>query len=141
TRDAGDYLHWSGDGSRLHWSLGPELYTLPVADAFDWVDDTERELPALPLTAGVHIGFRAAADRPTGTVAFENARIITMRGDEVIERGTIVVQGNRIAAVGATGSVQVPAGAHRIDATGQTIMPGIVDVHQHGGQGFGDIVP
>jgi imidazolonepropionase-like amidohydrolase len=142
TRDAGDYLHWSGDGSRLHWSLGPELFTLPVGEAFTWAgDDETREPMTLPLSQGVNISFRAASDRPTGTVAFENARIITMRGDEVIERGTIVVHGNRIAAVGEAGTVTVPAGAHRVDATGHTIMPGIVDIHQHGGQGFGDIVP
>ena len=41
--------------------------------------------------------------RPQGSVAFTNARIITMRGEEVIENGTLVVEGNRIAAVGASG--------------------------------------
>jgi imidazolonepropionase-like amidohydrolase/Tol biopolymer transport system component len=140
TRDAGDYLHWSGDGARLHWSLGPELFTLPVEDAFSWAGAGAADAE-LPVEAGVPIGFRAAADRPTGAVAFENARIITMRGDEVIEGGTIVVEGNRITAVGPAASVSVPAGAHRLDASGHTIMPGLIDVHQHGGQGTADIIP
>ena len=157
SRDAGDYLHWSGDGARLHWSLGPELFSLDMADSFPWAAawdaDAEDALPGdageeaeaegvdLPVSEGVQLGFRVASDRPEGVVALENARIITMRGDEVIERGTVVVEGNRIAAVGPADQVEIPAGAHRIDAEGHTIMPGIVDVHQHGGQGFGDIVP
>jgi imidazolonepropionase-like amidohydrolase/Tol biopolymer transport system component len=149
SRDAGDYLHWSGDGSRLHWSLGPELFTLEMAEAFPWAveapaagdaEDTG-DAVELPVSEGVDLGFRVASDRPDGVVALENARIITMRGQEVIERGTVVVEGNRIAAVGPAAEVEIPAGAHRVDAAGHTIMPGIVDVHQHGGQGFGDIIP
>ena len=34
TRDAGDFVHWSGDGQRLHWSLGPELFTRELKDTF-----------------------------------------------------------------------------------------------------------
>ena len=59
------------------------------------------------------------------------ARIITMKGDEVIPRGDVVVTNNRITAVGAEGSVTVPAGARTIDVSGKTIMPGLVDIHAH----------
>ena len=56
----------------------------------------------------------------------------------MIDDGAIVVRGNRIVAVGPTGRVTIPAGATRIDATGKTIMPGIVDAHAHlGGPGDG----
>ena len=34
SRDAGEYLHWSGDGQKLYWSLGPELYQRQLKDAF-----------------------------------------------------------------------------------------------------------
>ncbi len=71
------------------------------------------------------------SDRPTGTVALRGARIITMKGDEVIENGTIVIRGNRIAAVGPSASVSIPAGAQIIDVPGTTIMPGLVDIHYH----------
>jgi diguanylate cyclase (GGDEF)-like protein len=70
-------------------------------------------------------------DVPRGTVAFTNARLVTMRGEEVIDRGTIVVNGERIAAVGPSASVQVPAGATVIDAAGTTIIPGLHDAHAH----------
>jgi hypothetical protein len=70
-------------------------------------------------------------DRPTGTVVLRGARIITMKGDEVIASGDIVVHDNRIQAVGPTGSVAVPNGARVIDVSGKTIMPGYVDIHAH----------
>ena len=50
---------------------------------------------------------------PTGVVALRGARIVTMKGDEVIERGDIVVTNNRIAAVGAAGKVTDASGRAR----------------------------
>ena len=56
----------------------------------------------------------------------------------MIENGTIVVNGNRIEAIGPASAVRIPAGARRVDAAGKTIMPGIIDVHGHvGGEGDG----
>jgi imidazolonepropionase-like amidohydrolase len=109
-----------------------------VKDAFAFVEGAPAKLPAAP-TAGINIGFSRPYDVPSGSVAFTNARIITMRGDEVIENGTVVVNGNRIAAIGT--NVAVPAGAKVIDAAGKTIMPGIVDVHWHGSMGSDQIIP
>ncbi len=70
-------------------------------------------------------------DRPRGTIVLAGARLITMRGDEVIPRGDVVVRDNRIAAVGATGSVGIPEGAEVRDMSGMTILPGLVDIHAH----------
>jgi Tol biopolymer transport system component/imidazolonepropionase-like amidohydrolase len=140
SRDAGDWLHWSGDGEQLHWALGPQLFTLDVSQAFEHLAG-EGDVAELPLAEGENVAFRATADTPDGVVAFTGARLITMRGDEVIEDGTVVVEGNRITAVGPAGEVEVPAGAHVVDATDQTIMPGIIDVHWHGSQGFQGVVP
>ena len=53
----------------------------------------------------------------------------------------VVVEGNRITAVGRRGEVAVPASARRIDVSGKTLIPGIVDVHWHGAQGTDQIVP
>lgn len=70
-------------------------------------------------------------DIPEGTVLLQNARIITMNGDEVIERGDILIENNRITAVGNTGTLDVPSGAEVIDLSGKTITPGFVDTHAH----------
>ena len=140
SRDHGFSLHWSPDSRRVHWTLGPELFTRELTKTYAFIEGGEAT-PAPPETTGVNIAFTTTADMPTGEVAFTNARVITMAGTnrtEVIERGTVVVRGNRIVAVGAAGKVAIPAGAKRIDATGKTIMPGIVDAHAHvGGPGDG----
>jgi Tol biopolymer transport system component len=70
-------------------------------------------------------------DLPTGTMLLKNARIITMKGEEVIENGDVLIVNNRIKAVGKTGTLTVPAGAKEIDCTGKTITPGFVDTHSH----------
>jgi Tol biopolymer transport system component/imidazolonepropionase-like amidohydrolase len=130
TKDAGFDLHWSADSERLHWVYGPEYFTRELRQTFAFVDGAPDELPE-PEATGTPIRLTVETDRPTGSVAFTNARIITMRGDEVIENGTVVVDRNRISAVGASGNVQIPSEAHVVDASGKTIMPGMVDVHAH----------
>src|SRR5690606_29907309 len=77
------------------------------------------------------IVVRARRDIPEGTAVLRGARVVTMRGDEVIENADIVVRNNRIAAVGARGQVTVPQGARVIDVSGTTIVPGFVDTHSH----------
>ena len=69
--------------------------------------------------------------RPKGSVLLTGARIITMKGNEVIPQGDVLVTDNRIAAVGKRGSLTVPAGTRTINVAGKTIMPGLVDAHSH----------
>lgn len=70
-----------------------------------------------------------------GDVVFRHARVITVDGDSgagrVIERGAVHVRGRRIVAVGPVDSVAVPPDARVVDATGLTLMPGLIDVHYH----------
>ena len=79
---------------------------------------------ALPLS-------EAQAPAPGATVAFTNARIIDGTGRAPIERGTLVVSGGRLTAVGPAASTTIPAGAQRIDASGKTIVPGFINDHAH----------
>src|SRR3989442_12449129 len=44
---------------------------------------------------------------------------------------TIVIRAGRIAAVGPAASVQIPAGARVMDATGSTVIPGLIGMHDH----------
>ena len=140
SRDAGDYLHWSGDSSRLYWSLGPTLYSQPVNQAFAFLDGAPEALPGPPET-GIDIGFTASHDVPGGALALVGGQVITMDGDRVIQDGVVVVRGNRIVAVGARGEVTVPADARVIDTSGRTIVPGFIDTHWHGSFGENDYVP
>jgi imidazolonepropionase-like amidohydrolase/Tol biopolymer transport system component len=154
SRDAGFYLHWSGDGRRLYWALGPELFSRDLADTFAFAPadpgapaTAPRTLRSEPEAKGIPIGFAMKTDKPSGSVALVGARVITMAGLEpgpiagtpgVIENATILIQDNRIVAVGPAASIQVPATARRVDLKGKTIMPGIIDVHGHlGGESSG----
>ncbi|MBV8502297.1 MAG: PD40 domain-containing protein [Paucibacter sp.] len=126
--NAGENMQWSGDSRLLHFSLGDTLFSAPANDAK--AKATEQK-----------IGFTQASDKPAGRIALLGARVATMRGDEVIENGVIVVEGNRIAAIGAAESVTVPSDAKKIDVSGKTIIPGMIDVHWHGAMGDGEFVP
>ena len=139
-RDAGVNVNWSGDSRTLYWSLGPTLYARPVAQCFAFVPGAADSLPAL-TDHGIDIGFTVKSDVPSGTIALTGARLITMKGDDVVEDGTIVVRGNRIIAIGPRAAVTVPVDAKVVDVRGATIMPGIVDVHRHGAMAGEGIQP
>jgi imidazolonepropionase-like amidohydrolase len=140
SRDAGENLQFSGDSTRLYWSLGPELYERELKEAFAFLAGAPEKLPE-PPAQGRNIAFAMDYSRPKGVVALVGGRVITMKGDEVLEDATVLVEQNRIRAVGARGSVAVPAGARIVDCAGLTLMPGIIDVHAHGAQASGAITP
>jgi hypothetical protein len=73
------------------------------------------------------------AQQTTGVTLFEGARLILGDGSAPIEDGAFVIENNRFTAVGRKGQVTVSAGATRIDLTGKTVMPAIVDAHGHPG--------
>ncbi|HLU06002.1 MAG TPA: amidohydrolase family protein [Woeseiaceae bacterium] len=145
--DGGNWPHWSGDGETLNWSLGASVFSAGVGELFVVVEETDEddadgaggyEAPA----EGVSLTRRVQADKPSGLVALTGARIITMNDADggVIEDGVIVTDGNRIRAVGARSDIDIPGSARRVDVSGKTIIPGIIDAHAHGPQGVG-IIP
>lgn len=69
----------------------------------------------------------------TNALLIENATIITMDpGRRVLDRGHILVENGRIAAIG-DGSLAGETHAERIDAAGMVAMPGLIDTHAHAG--------
>ena len=72
----GDHLSWSADGKTVSWSWGTKLYRQNIGDEKPETYDITVEAP------------RA---KPKGTVVLSGARIVTMKGDEIIEKGDIVV--------------------------------------------------
>ncbi|HEX7846913.1 MAG TPA: amidohydrolase family protein, partial [Chitinophagaceae bacterium] len=128
-KDAGFNLHWSGNSKQLHYTLGSQYYTINVEDRFEFVAGKADSLFKMP-EKGVDLGLSITMDKPQGLIAFTNARIITMKGNEVIDRGTVLVEGNKIKAVGR--NVSIPSGAKVINCSGKTIMPGMIDAHAHG---------
>ena len=119
--EGGIYPHWR-DNRTLEYATAARHATVTVGSE---ISSSIRDL-----------GLRIARPRPTGTLALEGARIVTMAGSapaapslpDVIERGTIVIDGSRIACVGDCDT----SGADRVvDVSGKTIIPGLLDVHAH----------
>ncbi|EON77882.1 tolB protein precursor [Lunatimonas lonarensis] len=131
TKDAGINLHWSKDSQTVHWTLGNRYFSTKLSDRFDF----QATGAGRPVSddMGTPIGLRATVDKPKGKIALEGARIITMEGDQVIEDGTILIEGDQILAVGPSSLVKAPADAKTYDMRGKTIMPGMVDAHAHVG--------
>tara|TARA_R110000868_G_scaffold1211_1_gene9247 strand:+ start:10368 stop:13667 length:3300 start_codon:yes stop_codon:yes gene_type:complete len=156
----GEFPHWSGDSEKVHWSLGKGYFVYNLSDSKAFADsvkaakkaeeeakksaeeaeekedepetDEEKEKPLSEYQAEEYrIEVLYNKDIPEGIALLQNARIITMNGDEVIERGDILVENNRITAVGRTGTLDVPTGAEVVDLSGKTITPGFVDTHAH----------
>ena len=67
----------------------------------------------------------------TTVTVFEGARIVVGDGSDPIENATLVVDGTRFVQVGSTGEVEVPPGAERVDLTGRTVMPALINAHTH----------
>ncbi|MEE8277190.1 MAG: amidohydrolase family protein [Thermoanaerobaculia bacterium] len=145
SKRSGEVLHWSAGSDKLHWANGATLYSRQLKEAFAFLEGAPEELPE-PVEEGLDLSFETASDRPEGRIALVGGRIVTMRGarqglEEVIERGTVLVEGNRIAVVGPAGEVEVPADAYVLDVSGKTILPGLIDVHAHGPMARSEITP
>lgn len=132
----GEFPWWGADGRTVHWSIGNAFVTYDL-DRAQAVDDSLRRAGA-DSAARVAAAYRplerrvlltTERDIPQGTVVLRGARVLTMRGNEVVENADVVVRNNRIVSVGPRGAD--PAGARIIDLAGKTIVPGFVDTHAH----------
>jgi Tol biopolymer transport system component/imidazolonepropionase-like amidohydrolase len=153
TDEGGEWMGWADGGKTVTWIFGPVYHRIALDKALptpepeaakpaetakkdekkkaDGDDKAKDEKKKLPESQKVEIVLNLPRPRPNETVAYKGARIVTMKGDEVVENGTIVVEGNRIKAVGPAASVAVPAGARTVDVAGRTIVPGFIDEHAH----------
>ncbi|WND02818.1 amidohydrolase family protein [Temperatibacter marinus] len=134
SKDGALYQGWDSSGKKIHWSIGATLKSAKVEEAFkkDFIAPSD----------GRDLSMQVTTDKPSTLLAIKGARLITMDATKsVIEDGTVLVQGNRIVAIGETGSIEIPAGAKTVDARGKTIIPGIIDIHAHGPYGTGDTIP
>lgn len=154
----GEFPTWSGDSKKIHWSLGAShfRFDLEAAKKFDdslalakkeekerkeaekkndtvakgeEVKESKKETAFKAEEFKIKLTFQKAI--PNGSVLLKGARIITMKGDQVIENGDLLIENNRIKAIGTSGSLSVPSSAQVIEVKGKTIVPGFVDTHAH----------
>jgi len=124
--DGGYFVNWAEGGRVLTWSWANRYFRVPLAALRAANGDVRRAAPT-----AITVNLTLPRDLPEGVVALRNARIITMGAAGVIERGDLVIERNRIVAVGRAGSVAIPRGARSLDLAGKTIIPGLIDMHNH----------
>jgi hypothetical protein len=84
------------------------------------------------VACGLSLAGGLSAQTPTpGATLFEGARIIADGTRAPIDDAALLVENQRIVTVGRRRDVQAPAGAARVDLSGKTVMPAIVDAHVH----------
>ena len=139
---AGEYFTWKADSSAVGWFHGPNYYEQNIQAALDANDNNAAQLAENSVT---NLAFQTKADKPSGYKALVGGKIVTMRNadntQEVIEDGVVIIKENRIVEVGKKGEVSIPEDAMRVDTTGKTIVPGLIDAHAHGSQGRNEIIP
>ena len=81
--------------------------------------------------AGFFTSIVVEAQQPAAATVFEGARLIVGDGSAPIADSAFLVENGRFTAVGRKGQLKAPAGAARVDLTGKTVMPAIVDAHKH----------
>jgi imidazolonepropionase-like amidohydrolase/Tol biopolymer transport system component len=128
------YAHWAGDSASFTYAFVNHLYRTKLPDALGAAKpgDLKPETTTVDFTLPRHFAH--------GVVALRNARVITMKGDEIVERADIVITDDRITAIGPRGKVSIPDSARSIDLAGKTVIPGFVDIHAHL-HAQGDIFP
>jgi len=93
---------------------------------------TKTSLPE-PLAQGSNLSFEQVFDVPKQVTALRGGKIITMRDadnqQEVIENGVILIEGNRISAIGTLDDINIPEDALVVDTSGKSIIPGLVLHH------------
>jgi Tol biopolymer transport system component len=135
--------HWERGGKILSWSYGNKYYqvdldkilTLATSEAEERAKtgmiDSGIIIPPVVPDQTINIHLTVPKYFAHGTIALRDARIISMHGDEVIEHGTIVITDGILTAVGTNAAIDIPAGYKVFELQGKSIIPGLIDLHDH----------
>jgi WD40 repeat protein len=118
--------HWENGGKVLSWSYGNHFYRIDPDKIMAGAGTA-----LIRPDQVVDLSVTVPASYGHGLIALRDVRIITCKGDKVIEHGTIVIKDGRFIAVGPMASVVIPKEAKLFDLPGTTVMPGLIDVHGH----------
>lgn len=122
---------WRANGRELEWAFANSHYRISIKELIEWAVSGAHEESLAPIVKIVETHLDVPQRTHHGTAVLSGARIITMRGDEVIENGAVLVQEGRIVQVGRADDISIPEGATVIDLRGKTLLPGFIDAHAH----------
>ena len=122
TPNGGRNPKWKNKGKTLTWLSANVFHEASIEALFKNNNkDTKKEVIKLKI---VKTNYKKV-------IALTNARIISMKRHEVIENGTIIIEGNRIKDIGTNSDVTIPKNAFIQNCEGKTIIPGLIDMHMH----------
>jgi len=152
----GEFPAWGSKSENVHWSLGAShfVYNLTKGKVFadslalakknekalketekknDTIKKDEDEKKETPKFKADEYKIKVSFKKyiPQGTTLLKGGRVITMKGQEVIENGDVLIENNRIKKIGSSGSFEIPRNTKTIDVSGKTLIPGFVDTHAH----------
>lgn len=122
SRMGADYYGWADEGRTITWAVGSTFYRQALATAISGNSTAAKE---------IDVRVEVPRDVPKGAMLVRGATAITMNGDQIIPDADILVIDDRIAGIGARGTLEIPAGAHVLDAKGKFVTPGFIDTHAH----------
>ena len=99
--------------------------------SFALLATTAATLSAQRPEAGSAAAGYAVVNANADVAALTGVTLIDGTGTPARRGQTVVISGNRIAAVGPDGEVDIPAGAEVMDMSGHTVMPGMIGLHNH----------
>jgi len=130
TTDGANYVAWSSGGKAITWAHANRFSRV----AMERIAQSDKREDWKPEQ--IEISLQMPRAIPSGKLLLRNARIVTMNGKEVIERGDILIENNRIVSVGPVSAAKPAADIRVMDLKGKTVIPGLVDIHSHlGGRG------
>ena len=161
-----DYLGWSADGEEIWWAIGNTFYSRSF-DSVEFREEDDEDEDAGDDEAGddenrsaepfvpedEHVSVTAIAvnvvaprNTPRGSLLLTGANLISMAGEStelmnvVTDNMDILITDNRIASIGASGTLSVPDDVTMVDITGKYVVPGFLDTHAHWEFRTGDVL-
>ncbi len=155
TELGGEFPEWDEEGRKVFWSLGNAHFSYDLDDAKakeeeikqkkkeeaekakekkeegDEEKKEEKKEDDAYKAEEIRVKVMVEKDMPEGQVLLKGARIITMKGDLVLEKGDVLIENNRIKALDRSGKIKVDKAVKVMDMRGKTIVPGFVDTHAH----------
>lgn len=152
TSIGGEFPQWASGGRKAYWSLGNAHFAYDLDEAQRVTEQLKLEKKAKAKEekkeekkdekkaeeedksykpAEIRVKVEVKKDIPEGRILLKGARLITMKGDEILASGDILIENSRIKAVGPSGKVKVDKGVKIMDMRGKTIVPGFIDTHAH----------
>jgi Tol biopolymer transport system component len=144
-----DFFGWSPDGEQIFWTAGNELYLRPLDSVVFPEPDSTESADGDVEEQGDPAGGDAIAEahesvqrltvdvyrpraRPEGTLALTGGTVLSMvAGQSSLPEHTVLIEKDRILAVGRADEVEIPDGARVVDVSGRYLLPGLVDTHAH----------